>query len=279
VIVVGLNAPPFIEATKAQIVITNHYFGPNSPAILDTNGNGVPDSGDTAATPTRVGNAVALSNPLNCNSGDADDQGSLGGSLNGRLNTLSRNSDFGRTQELMVTSANGDQATGFGFTERAGATAIGTGNGGLTDTNGDGAFERFSANGSTAAGKSVNTAFDLLLVDANNDGHPDFVSIPWAFAPLLGVDPTDGCSAGGSGGTDPPIFVPLADSNGDGFGDSIIPDLDGDGVPDGDLFRSPRLVAAAVPTMNIQWMTLLTVLLSGASLWLLRRRDLRTQQA
>jgi hypothetical protein len=274
VVVAGLNAPPFIETTKAQVVITNHYFGPNSPAVFDANGNGIPGSGDLPATPTRSGSLVTLISPLDCNTGDGDNQGALGGSLNGRLSTLSRSSDGGRTQDLQVTNANVDKATGFSFTERLGGTAIGTGTGGLSDTNGDGGFEQFSASGSTNGGRSVNATFDLLLIDANNDGHPDFVTIPWALASQFGVNTADGCGLGGAGGSDPQLFVPLADSDGDGIADSIIPDLDGDGVPDGDLFRSPRLVAAAaVPATNVQWMTVLTVLLSGASLWMLRRRD------
>lgn len=273
VVVVGLNAPPFVQTTQAQL-FTQGLFGPNFPALLDTNGNGVPDSGDTPATPTRVGNVVTLVSPLDCNTGDGDNQGTLSGNLNGRLNTLSRNSDFGRTQELQVTSANGDQATGFGFTERSGGTAVGTGTGGLADGDGDGAFEQFSGNGSTSGGRAVGSTFDLVFGDANNDGHSDYVSMPWAFSSFFGVDPTDGCGAGGAGGTDPQVWIPLADSNGDTFPDAIIPDLDGNGVPDGDSFRSPPLVSAAVvPTMTTWWTTLLTVLLSGASLWALRRRQ------
>src|SRR3954469_11561686 len=103
VVVAGLNAPPFIETTKAQVVITNHYFGPNSPAVFDANGNGIPGSGDLPATPTRSGSLVTLISPLDCNTGDGDNQGALGGSLNGRLSTLSRSSDGGRTQDLQVT--------------------------------------------------------------------------------------------------------------------------------------------------------------------------------
>jgi hypothetical protein len=269
VVVVGLNSPPFIETSRAAAV-TNRLFGPNFPALLDTNGNGIPDAGDAKATPTRVGNVVTLISPFDCNSGDGDNQFTLGpGTLGGLLNTATRNSDGGRTQELDITAGTGGKATAFSFSEKVGGTAIGTGIGSLQDTNLDGAFETFSANGSTNGGKTVGTAFSLVFGDTNGDGIPDYVSIPWALSDLFGVNPSDPCSAGAN----PQVWIPLADSNGDGQPDSIIPDLDGNGVPDPDSFTSPPLVAAAVPTVNSQWMTALTVLLSGLALWMLRRRE------
>lgn len=272
VVVAGLNTPPFVQATKAQ-GFTLGLFGPNFPALLDTNGNGRPDNGDAHATPSRVGNVVTLISPLDCNSGDGDNQATLGGNLGGRLNTITRNSDFGRTQELDVTGGTGaGEATGFSFLERQGGTGIGTGTGGLSDSNNDGAFETFTANGSTAGGRAVHTSFNLVFGDADNDGHPDYTSIPWALSDLFGVNSGDGCAAGGAGGTDPQIWIPLADSNNDGIPDAIIPDLDGNGVADADSFRSPPLVSPAIPTASMQWMTVLTLLLSGMSLWLLRRR-------
>src|SRR5262249_12676891 len=266
VIVVGLNSPPFMETPRAQL--PNRMFGPIFPALLDTNGNGIPDGGDAKAIPTRVGNLVTLISPLDCNPGDGDNQFTLGGSLGGRLNTATRNADGGRQQELDITGGTGGKATAFAFSQNVGGTPIGNGTGGLQDQNLDGAFETFFANGSTAGGKTVNTAFSLVFGDADNDGNPDYVSIPWALSDMFGVNSTDGCSAGAAGGSDPQIWIPLADSNGDGRPDSIIPDLDGDGVADGDSFTSPPLVAAAVPTVNPQWMTVLTVLLSGAAMWM-----------
>jgi hypothetical protein len=49
---------------------------------------------------------------------------------------------------------------------------------------------------------------------------------------------------------------------------------DGNGSPDPDLLRSPRLVAAAVPTMNTWWLATL-----GIGLMLVALRRLRVREA
>jgi hypothetical protein len=246
--------------------------------LMDTSGNGQPGSGDDPLAPSRAGTALTMnSNLLNCNTSDSDHTGQLVDLQGGIYQGVERNSDFGRHQALRANSViNGNQATGFNFEERTSPTGplVGQGSGDLEDGDSDGAFETFDANGSTNAGKSVNISTNLVFGDRNGDGNPDHVSIPWALASQLGVDTSDGCSAGGSGGTDPQVFIPMADTNQDGRPDSVVPDLDGNGSPDPDLLRSPPLVAAAVPTMNTWWLATL-----GIGLMLMALRRLRVRDA
>lgn len=83
-----------------------------------------------------------------------------------------------------------------------------------------------------AAQPAGNIRFQVSLsyADVTGDGCPDFVSIPWSQTASLGVP----------AGNDQ-VFIPLADSDGDGRPDSIQFDLDGDNVQDPDIQGSGRL--------------------------------------
>jgi hypothetical protein len=88
----------------------------------------------------------------------------------------------------------------------------------------------------------------LTLVDVNSDGCADYVSIPASQAAGLGMTPIPaGCK---DAGKSPQVFVPLADSNGDSKPDSIMMDLDGNGVPDPDFAPSARVAGNCSATTS-----------------------------
>jgi hypothetical protein len=272
IVVVALNTPPFAARSQAQFAVGPGMLGPNAPAFMDTNGNNVPDGGDADIVPSRTGTAIRiLGDPLDCDTSDSDDTLTLGGLSGGRYHRVSRNSDFNRSQSVNVDSSSGAVANGGSFVERnGGGTAIGSGNASLQDGNGDGAADSLVGGGSTNAGKNASFIMSLTTADSTGDGNPDFVSVPWGQANMLGVDQTDPCSVSGA---HPQVWIPMADTNGDGRADAVVPDLDGDGNADSDLFRSPPLIAAAVPTTSPLWTIVLTVTLGSAALWMLRRRE------
>ncbi len=70
------------------------------------------------------------------------------------------------------------------------------------------------------------------------------------------------------------IFVPLADTNGDGRGDTVVLDLNGDGIPDPQYYTSPRLGALGVPATNNVALAALIVLLGVVGVWYLGNRRL-----
>ncbi len=55
--------------------------------------------------------------------------------------------------------------------------------------------------------------FDLIQMDVNDDDEPDFVTIPWAMAGMLGIRTSGEMAV-------PQIFLPLGDTTGDGHNDS-----------------------------------------------------------
>jgi hypothetical protein len=70
------------------------------------------------------------------------------------------------------------------------------------------------------------------------------------------------------------VWVPLADTNGDGRGDSVVVDLDGNGIPDPQYYTSPRLGAQGVPTTNSIELAILTLLLGAFGVWYLGQRQI-----
>jgi hypothetical protein len=128
------------------------------------------------------------------------------------------------------------------------------------------------------------------MMDSNRDGNADMVqiagninmmatlvftpnashvSIPTSQATMLGA-------RGGLCGPSfiPQIWVPLADTDGDGRGDTIILDLDGNGIPDPQFYGSGRLGAIGVPTTNTVGLSILMVLLGSIGAWYLGQRRL-----
>jgi len=230
--------------------------GPQFPILVDGNGNG-PGGGDTPFLPRMGGaNVLQLPSVFSCGT-QSNNTVTLSGSEGGKFKTFTRSND-GRTQVLNVTNTSGGMALGFSGTESAGNSVRAQGGASVVDGNGDGKVDGLSMS-------STNGSMLISLV-FTPDG--SYASIPVAQAVMLGA------KQGACGPAFSQIWVPLADTNGDGIGDSVVFDLDGDGIPDPWFFISPRLGAIGVPTTNNVGLALLTLLLGGTGVWYLGRRRL-----
>jgi hypothetical protein len=254
-IVAVLIATPFYATPAAQSI--SRMVSPQFPILLD-NGNGVPDPGDTSLLPTQAGpTAVRLPSTFSCGTQPnlAVSLGSADGS--GRFRSASRLNN-GRTQEINVTGAAGSTATQFSFTESDGRVVRSSGNGTLVDSNGDGAMDGMSISGGRGS----------ALVSMVFTPDSSYVSIPVGQSILLGF------RQGRCGPGVAQVWVPLADTNGDGRGDSVVVDLDGNGIPDPQYYTSPRLGAQGVPTTNSIGLAILTLLLGAFGVWYLGQRQI-----
>ena len=121
--------------------------------------------------------------------------------------------------------------------------------------------------------------FDLPIVtlDVNGDGKADYASLPWgAIGPLLG-----GFIGGGGPPTQTPqIWMPLADTDGDGFGDAVVFDPTGSGHPSSFIPKSPAILPPVderglvdVPALG-EWGLFALALSLGAAGWLALRRTI-----
>jgi hypothetical protein len=157
---------------------------------------------------------------------------------------------------MAITGFTGGFPTQFGYTETDSRGVRASGGGQLMDLNGDGRMDAMSVNGT-----SVNATLNLVF---SADGN--YVSIPVSQAALVGA------KQGRCGPAVPQIWIPLVDTDGDGRGDTIILDLDGNGVADPQFYSSPRLGASAVPTTSNFALSILTTLLGGIGVWYVGRR-------
>lgn len=229
---------------------------PTNPILFDTNGDGVPTPGvDTPAPLTRAGNVVTLRGPLDCNPHDTDNQFTLGNpNANGVFQRVSRINDMGATQQVDTQGFFLGRPDTFGYSETdLDGAPKGSGFLAFQDRNGDRIADTIFASGATRHNTEVGVSVSLVGVDTTGDENPDFMSVPWAQASAFGVEPNDGCQAPGQGGTDPQVWIPLADTDADGVPDSVAFDLDGNGVPDPDLFLGPKLAqgAANLPALSL----------------------------
>lgn len=96
------------------------------------------------------------------------------------------------------------------------APASGTGE--LLDQNGDGIYETMEVEGTGVP----QTRMSLVPRDATGDGRPDYITVPWTTsgAGLLGVTTA----------TTPQIYLPLTDTNQDGWPDTITVQVAGGGI-------------------------------------------------
>jgi hypothetical protein len=248
------------------------FLGPGNPPLVDTNGDGRPDAGDQTINFVYLRAGIEIISPYDTNTLDGDNFFALSNlGTNGKYLDVGRTADNGDFQEIDITGFNGaGKPINFSFFETSGltlrkgnhTTALHSGQGTLLDSNGDGSYDTLQGTGD---GGSINFSLGLTYFDTNGDGKPDYVSLPWA--QTVGVQP-------GS----PQTFTPISDSNGDGTKDSLVLDLNDDGVADPEFYASPILfvipavvpVAAQIPTLS-QWaMILLSLALCAAGIVTLR---------
>lgn len=249
---------------------TTRYVGPHFPILVDTNGDGLPtESVDTPIVPLFDGTStLTIPNPWESCGPATHNVFSLttgGGLVPGAFTGGSRSRE-GQTETLVADQFSNGRPVRFamevdkpGFPDKSGV-------GRVLDENGDGVYDALQGSG------DVNFNIDILLQDVDSDGYGDYASIPWAQASALGVDTSDKCTVADG---DPQIWVPLADTTGDGIPDAIALDLNGDGVRDpqflpGPIIAGPAHIGEAVPTLG-EWTAILAALALAGVAWLQMR--------
>ncbi len=251
------TAPPFQAETQAQGA--SKMLGPNFPVRVDANGDGLPSGGDDGIVPRRTGNTITIPSRWDCSNGDPSNRNNTielsdrDGS--GRYRTASKWNNSRLQSVTAAGSANG-APTAFSYEEIMADQVFAQGSVTLTDRNGDGVLDGASIRGTVTG--SISFAFA---------GNNDYVSIPWSQASALGLDTSRSCA-----GALPQVWVPLADTNGDGRGDAIVLDLDGNGQADGDLMSSPTVAVPSVPTMGPIARLILMAMIGLVGAWFLSRR-------
>ena len=168
--------------------------------------------------------------------------------------TVSRTSGL-RTQAVTV-SGTGGAASRLQFTEQTGSATTENAAIAMVDGNRDGRVDTLAVSG------TLNTSVSLVFTPDSG-----YVSVPQGQAALLGA-------SGAQCAVIPQIWVPLADTNGDGIGDTVVFDLDGNGIADGLLWSSLSLGAPQVPATDTFGLLLLMIALGGIGVWYLgKRRD------
>lgn len=109
----------------------------------------------------------------------------------------------------------------------------------LIDDDGDGVVDAISVQESGQPRGTIS----LQRIDVDNDGRADFVTIPWSLNQWFKVRRADSIP-------DPQVFLPLGDTNDDGFPDTPAPDFNGDGIADAEL---PLIAAFSGPGIPSQY--------------------------
>ncbi len=181
-VLAALLAAPVASAATGPIT---NMLGPNDPAVVDVNGLQTATPGGTAAMPDRSGTQLSLSNPWS----DLPVTGTLCAydSVKAKYAGICRTTPSGLTQSITITGFNGSgNPTQFAYNE-TGNLYPQNGSATLVDQNGDGIWDGIRITGGTG---SVTIPF--VYVDTNGDGYADYISIPWADAALVGVNPKNG---------------------------------------------------------------------------------------
>lgn len=189
------------------------------PIWFDVNGDGIPQTSELTGTPVNImtGCTVVVGDPAILGAtqtpcADVWVGAGIGGTFyqpSGVTQTLTSNA---AGTQFTFTEQPATQLTGASRGVRALApTATGTGT--LLDTNGDGIYDTLNVQGSNRSQPSIAANISLRPLDVTNDGRPDYITVPWTTggAALLGVDVVQ----------TPQIYVPLTDTNGDGWPDTI----------------------------------------------------------
>lgn len=246
------------SSASAQVAASGNMVGPLHPILIDTNGDGLPGTGDTPIVPVfnTLTETLTIPNPWeNCGPGTGNVlqmQRPIGG---GDFIGASRQTD-NQTDNVTADQFLGSRPTRFQMNVVKGGPVVKSGTGTVLDQDNDGFYDALLGQGSAS--------FLVQFITAN--GH---VSIPWSQASALGVDTTDNCIVGSG---DPQVWIPLADTDGDTVGDSIVLDLDGNNQADPDFRWSPMLAASAVVTAPIptlaQWGLMAAALGLALAAWL-----------
>lgn len=206
-----------------------------TPLWFDLNGDGVPQGAELTGHPRYdgegctqvVGIPTAAGAPTSPCAAVYEDLG-IGGSIE---------RPGGKTQSLQ-TNALGTQ---FEYSEFEGDFELPTSGAGLLlDLNGDGIFETLQVEGQRSSGPVPQTRITLLPRDVTGDGRPDYITVPWTTsgAGMLGV-PT---------GATPQIYVPLSDTDFDGWPDTITVEVANGGITttSGPRLSGPALAGGAI---------------------------------
>lgn len=256
-VVTFVFAGPFTAAPGAQGAM--RMVGPRFPILADTNGNGMPDGGDRDVTPEYASgqSQIEFDHYFSCDRALNNRLTPTDRDSSGKFRKIARRNNF-RDQSISITSVQGGGASDFSFLEFDDRATRATGSGRVMDSNADGKGDMVQITG------KINMMATLVFTP--DSGH---VSIPTSQANMLGA-------RGGKCGPTfvPQIWVPLADTDGDGKGDTIIADLDGNGLADPQFYTSTPLGAVAVPTTDTFGLVLLTLVLGGIGVWYLGQRRL-----
>jgi hypothetical protein len=241
VLVAIANAPPFSVEPRAQS--GSNMVGPAFPIM----------SGGELIVPIRSGTTVSYPTKWSCGDTASHTLTLSNPDGSGRFRTLSRELGF-LHQEFTITAFSGGSPSQFVLTETRGLEVVHTTTMSLVDVNSDGVVDTATFTG------QYNASISLV----HNSGN---VSIPWSEASTLGIDTNYPC-----GGALSQVWIPMADTNGDGRGDSVVLDLDGNSVADPDLFSSPVVAAPSVPAMGPIGRLFLMLIIGLTVGWFLSRR-------
>jgi hypothetical protein len=252
-------------------------ISPSNPVLADTPGAGVPGPSDTPITLTRVNNTVTVNGPWTCTNGTGTNNllqlSNPKGGPGGPFQTVTRyNTKQNITQVITITTYDvHNDPTQFTYTEYTGNTTTGTpvrsGIGTLTSSQNTFVYDTLELQQN---GGGLNTTVSFLYFNNGFGNLANFLSIPWGQVASLGGK-TTACAGG-----NPQVFVPVA-SNG-----RIMWDLNGDNVPDPDLFSSPVVApqsVAIVPALGPLGIALLAGLLLVVALRWLRRETIGSTPA
>lgn len=214
------------------------------PLWFDLDGNGQPGTGELTGYPAYDGEgctnvvgypAVIGSSQSPC----ATVMMSVGiyGSISrpdGTIQSLSSNSTG--TVFTFSESDYSPPAKTAGSRVRALAPANGTGT--LLDLNSDGIYDSLEIVGMNDTTPVPQTRVSLVPQDVTGDGRPDYITLPWTTsgAGMLGVVTE----------VTPRIYIPLTDTNADGWPDTITVQVAGGGIQttSGPPLSGPALAAA-----------------------------------
>lgn len=240
VLVAIASTPPFSAAPRAQS--GSNMVGPAFPIM----------TGGERIVPIRTGNTVSYPTKWSCGDTASHTLTLANPDGTGRFRTVTR--ELGSLhQDLTITALSGGAPQQFVLTETREGVVVHTTTATVVDLNSDGVMDALTFTG------QYNATISLV----HNGGN---VSIPWSEASTLGIDTSYPC-----GGILSQVWIPLADTNADGRGDSVVLDLDGNGVADGDLYASPLVAAPSVPTMGPMGRLFLMLLIALIGGWFLSR--------